>query len=213
MTDSNVEDISDRLRVHAQKLRTDAEISEVAAAEIARLKGDIAKLFNAHNDAQRFKCDHAKAKRAYHEAEGTFETEDFHFAIEMALQYGAAHVDDDATVLQISDRDLYVIMKVLGWSRKTEAGQAISYDTMLDAIDIAPGTPKERLASYRARVAEGAHSECLVGPVTPAEKVEFQEILFRALRSWEDPPAKWVAMHDRLVGVPAVATRPVGGVA
>lgn len=85
----------------------------------------------------------------------------------------------------------------------------MSYDSILDAIDIAPGTPKERLASYRARVAEGAHSECLVGPVTPEEKLQFQEVLFRALRSWEDPPAKWVAMHDRLVGVPAVATRPV----
>jgi hypothetical protein len=75
----------------------------------------------ALEDGQRFKCDAAKAIRVKMEQTGAFDTEEFGFAQEMATQYGASHVDDDADIFIITARDLYVMMRTIGYGKAVEA--------------------------------------------------------------------------------------------
>lgn len=84
------------------------------------------------------------------------------------------------------------------------------YDVMLNGIGIPPGTPKERLGLLRSGMADAVASDPSF-LMTDSEKAGFAELLHRALRTWEDAPAKWVALHDRLTGVPAPAVRAEGG--
>lgn len=54
---------------------------------------------------------------AFLERIGAFETEEFGFAQECALQYGFEYVDDDATLMQCTNKQLYTLMKALGYFR------------------------------------------------------------------------------------------------
>ena len=84
------------------------------------------------------------------------------------------------------------------------------YDAMLNQIGIPAGTPIERLDAFRASVREATVNENPFHRMAPYSKEQLAELLHRALRTWEDAPAKWVALHDRLTGVPAPAVRPEG---
>ena len=55
--------------------------------------------------------------QAHLEKTGAFETEEFGFAQECAMQYGFEIVDDDGDVLQCTTRQLFTLMKALGYHR------------------------------------------------------------------------------------------------
>lgn len=46
---------------------------------------------------------------------GAFETEEFGFAQEMALQFGFEYADEDCTVMQCTPEQLFGLMKALGY--------------------------------------------------------------------------------------------------
>lgn len=68
-----------------------------------------------------FRCKFAKQLHDQMAATGDFESEGFGFAQEVASQYGADHLDADATILRISARELYVLMRAMGYRHKTSA--------------------------------------------------------------------------------------------
>lgn len=92
----------------------------VLAHDAERFKGQLVMRALAH-DAERFKCQHAKDELARLDAAGAFDTEEFGFAQELVAQYGGTHIDGDATVFAISTKDMYVLMKVLGYGKVAEA--------------------------------------------------------------------------------------------
>ncbi len=71
------------------------------------------------DNAQRFKCETAKRLLDELNQAGAFNSEEFGFAQEMILQYGGTYIDDDAEIVGISAKDLFVVMKVLGYGRRT----------------------------------------------------------------------------------------------
>lgn len=84
------------------------------------------------------------------------------------------------------------------------------YDAMLNRLGVPAGTPVERLDAFRAVAREATDNENPFHRMAPYSKEQLAELLHRALRTWEDAPAKWVALHDHLTGVPAPAVRPEG---
>ncbi len=63
---------------------------------------------------------------AHLEKTGAFETEEFGFAQECALQYGFEFTDDDATQMSCSARQLFTLMKALGYHRVAKVVPAVS---------------------------------------------------------------------------------------
>lgn len=61
------------------------------------------------------RCNRSKQLLAEMEADGSFESEDFGYAQELVTQYGGDYVDDAAEIFQISAKDMFVIMKMLGY--------------------------------------------------------------------------------------------------
>ncbi len=51
------------------------------------------------------------------ESTGAFESEEFGFAQELAMHFGFVFTDDDATQMACSNKQLYVLMKALGYKR------------------------------------------------------------------------------------------------
>jgi len=70
-----------------------------------------------------FKCALAKEMLARFEKQGQFETEGFGFAQELVSQYGGDYIDDDATIFKISAKDLYVLMRIIGYSHSGSKGK------------------------------------------------------------------------------------------
>lgn len=54
---------------------------------------------------------------AFLDGQNAFETEEFGFAQEMAMQYGFEYTDDDATQFKCSAKQLFTLMKALGYHR------------------------------------------------------------------------------------------------
>lgn len=54
---------------------------------------------------------------AHLERTGAFDTEEFGFAQEMALQYGFDYTNDDASEMKCSAKQLFTLMKALGYHR------------------------------------------------------------------------------------------------
>lgn len=80
-----------------------------------------------------FKCALAKEMLARFEKQGQFETEGFGFAQELVSQYGGDYIDDDATIFKISAKDLYVLMRVIGYGQDPSALDELR--TLLDAAE------------------------------------------------------------------------------
>lgn len=51
------------------------------------------------------------------EASRAFDSEEFGFAQELAMHFGFVFTDDDATQMACSNKQLYVLMKALGYER------------------------------------------------------------------------------------------------
>lgn len=54
---------------------------------------------------------------AFLESQNAFETEEFGFAQEAAMQYGFEFTDDDATQMRCTSKQLFTLMKALGYHR------------------------------------------------------------------------------------------------
>jgi hypothetical protein len=50
-------------------------------------------------------------------SQNAFETEEFGFAQELAMQYGFEYTDDDATQMRCTNKQLFTLMKALGYQR------------------------------------------------------------------------------------------------
>lgn len=48
---------------------------------------------------------------------GAFDTEEFGFAQELALHFGFEFIDEDATVFRCTNKQLFALMKALGYNR------------------------------------------------------------------------------------------------
>lgn len=66
--------------------------------------------------AEQFKCEFSKVLRSDLEASGYFEKEAFGFFQERVMQYGGDFIDDDATIVAISTKDLAVFVNAHGGS-------------------------------------------------------------------------------------------------
>lgn len=111
-------------------------------------------------EAERFRCERSKELRAQMEAAGDFETEEFGFAQQLVDQYGGEHIDDNAEVYKIHVKDLYVIMKMLGYSRAPVAAESLSYDDLVKVEDgkvskVMPASAPQSLLVRLAGIAAG----------------------------------------------------------
>jgi hypothetical protein len=101
------------------------EMSTDVRDQLLGLAHEIKKEIADFTEADRFRCDESKRRRAAMEAKGDFDKEEFGFAQELIDQYGGDLVDDDAEVYKIQAKDLYVVMKMLGYGRKPVASEPL----------------------------------------------------------------------------------------
>lgn len=91
--------------------------------ELLKFDPDNGYVINDPADFVQFKCQAARDAMVNTLASGDLQSEEFGFAMEMAYQYGAVHVDGDASIVAMREQDLFVMMKLLGYGRKAGAAQ------------------------------------------------------------------------------------------
>ena len=110
--------------------------------------------------AESFKCQMAKDEYQKAEKAGRFHDENYiGYAMEMACQYGAIHVDNEGEILQIDAKNLLVMMLVLGWAPLNQKGQYFAYGpdagfTLFATEAEAQAAAKKDMDTYRGN-AEG----------------------------------------------------------
>jgi hypothetical protein len=101
-----------------------------------------------------FKCPLAKETRAEFEQQGEFEKEEFFFSQELVSQYGGDYIDDDATIFKISAKDLYVLLKVIGYGRVSETLPHAFTRAQISSACIRAGLSAPELGVVRSKLEE-----------------------------------------------------------
>lgn len=137
-------------------------------------------------ESRDFRCEFAKQLYELTKSTGGFDSEEFGFAQEIAMQYGADYLDDDATVFRMSAEHIYVLMKAMGYQRKDAIARSGMLMPTAEPVTLILEELRRAVTKFPTWPTDPLHAVAVLGE-------EFGELTKAALQTTYEPHKSSVA--------------------